>query len=177
MIDLKTAFTLTKIILALCAILAPCTIFAQKNSDFYRATNSDISKFVETVDTKNKETYSITITVTGIRNIKGVIRFKFYDDTTPFPHDKGFLRVVVPKSHLTGDSLQVTYSGFTSKNMAIALLDDENDNWKLDLGWIFPKEGHAFSDYYHTSFRKPTYDDFRFFLKEDKKVLMKMRYY
>jgi uncharacterized protein (DUF2141 family) len=119
----------------------------------------------------------ISITVTHIRNTKGVIRFKFYDDATPFPDDLGFLRVVIPKTEMTGDSLSVTYSGFTSKNMAIALLDDENDNWKLDMGWFLPKEGHAFSDYYHSALRKPVYEDFSFVLKGDKKIKMRMKYY
>ncbi|MEK6781925.1 MAG: DUF2141 domain-containing protein [Bacteroidota bacterium] len=126
---------------------------------------------------KEEPTYSISITVTNIRNTDGVIRFKFYDDDTPFPHDKGFLRIVVPKSEIIGDTFTATYYGFTSRNMGIALQDDENDNWELDFGWFFPKEGHAFSDYYHTSFRRPVYSDFRFLLTGDKQVTMKMKYY
>jgi uncharacterized protein (DUF2141 family) len=125
-----------------------------------------------------EESYSITITVRNIRNSKGVIRFKFYDDNTRFPHDTGFLRTVVPKTEMKGDSITVTYHGFTSKNMAIALQDDENSDMKLDMGWFLPKEGHAFSDYYHaTMLRKPVYDDFDFVLTGDKKVEMRMRYY
>lgn len=125
----------------------------------------------------DEKTYSITITVINIRSREGVIRFKFYDDSTPFPHDKGFLRIVVPKTEFEGDSFTVTYQGFTSKNMAIALSDDENNNVDLDMGWFFPKEGHAFSDYYHTAFRRPVYSDFDFFLDSDRKVVMKLRYY
>lgn len=125
----------------------------------------------------NEVTYAITITVTNIRNKKGVLRFKFHDDNTPFQHETGFLRIVVPKTAFEGDSFTVTYTGFPSKNMAIALGDDENNNVELDMGWFYPKEGHAFSDYYHTAFRRPVYEDFDFFLDSDRKVLMKMRYY
>ena len=121
--------------------------------------------------------YSISIVVTNIRNKKGVIRFKFYDDATGFPHDTGFLKVVVPKTEMWGDSLTLTYHGFKSQNMGIALLDDENNNVKLDMGWFLPKEGHAFSDYYHSALRRPVYKDFDFFLTSDKTVRMKMRYY
>jgi uncharacterized protein (DUF2141 family) len=126
---------------------------------------------------QGEQTYSITITVLDIRNKNGVIRFKFFDETTPFPDDKGFLRIAVPKSEITGTTFTATYYGFTSKTMGIALLDDENNNWKLDVGWFFPKEGHAFSDYYHTSLRKPVYSDFRFLLLGDRQVTMKMKYY
>lgn len=122
-------------------------------------------------------TYSITITVTHIRNKEGVIRFKFYDRATPFPDDKGFLRIVVAKSQVKDSTFTTTYYGFPSMMMGIALLDDENNNWELDKGWFLPKEGHAFSDYFHTSFRRPVYSDFAFMLSGDKQVTMKMKYY
>lgn len=121
--------------------------------------------------------YSITITVTDIRNKKGVLYFKFYDEANPFPHDKGFLRIIVPKSEIVGDTFTATYDGFTSKTMGISLLDDENSDLKLDMGWIFPKEGHAFSDYHHKAYRKPVYSDFQFTLTGNKEVMMKMKYY
>lgn len=126
---------------------------------------------------KGEPTYSITITVTGIRNSNGVIRFKFYNENTPFPDDKGFLRIAVPKSEIKGSTFTATYYGFPSQVMGIALLDDENNDWKLDMSWFFPKEGHAFSDYYHKSLRKPVYSDFSFLLTGDKQVIMKMKYY
>lgn len=169
-----------KTLIYLSALFIHSFLGAQTNSDLYRASNSDISKNAGTKfdhNGKKIETYSITITITDIRNRNGVIRLKFFDDATPFPDDLGFLRVVIPKSHMTGDSLTVTYSGFPSKYMGIALLDDENDNWEIDFGWFLPKEGHAFSDYYHSALRKPVYEDFRFFLNDDKKVVMKMKYY
>jgi uncharacterized protein (DUF2141 family) len=124
-----------------------------------------------------EKTYSITITVKGIRNNKGTIRFKFYDDITGFPDDKGFLRIVVPKTEVVDGTLTKTYYGFKRQTMGIALLDDENDDLKLEMGWFFPKEGHAFSDYYHSALRKPVYSDFKFVLTGDKKVVMIMKYY
>ncbi len=169
-----------KILFTAVALSISILVIGQTNSDLYYASNSNISAHTTSGKLNNEskeETYSITITVTHIRNSEGVIRFKFYDDSTPFPHDLGFLRVVIPKTELTGDSLKVTYSGFTSKNMAIALLDDENDNWKLDMGWLLPKEGHAFSNYFHSALRKPVYKDFSFLLEGDKQVVMKMKYY
>ena len=126
---------------------------------------------------KEETTYSITILVKNIRNKEGVIRFKFYDDSTPFPHELGFLKEVVSKSELTGDSLRVTFHGFKAQRMAIALQDDENSNMKLEFGWLLPKEGHAFSDYYHSAMRRPIYEDFAFNLTGNRSVVMTMRYY
>jgi len=165
-----------KKILFLSVFLLPSLMSAQSDSLVYKASSKEV-KFGKAGLEKKAGTYSITITVTNIRNHKGVIRFKFFDDSTPFPHDSGFRKVVVRKSQIVGDSFTVTYDGFVSQYMGIALLDDENDNWKLDMGWFLPKEGHAFSDYHHTALRKPVYKDFRFLLTGDKKVVMKMKYY
>ena len=153
-------------------VLAPSLISAQTDSLIYKTSGKERKS-----GNAGVETYSITITVTNIRNHNGVIGFKFYDDSTPFPHDTGFRKAVIRKSEIIGDSVTVTYDGFISQYMGIALLDDENSNWKLDMGLFFPKEGHAFSDYYHTAFRRPVYKDFRFLLTGNKKVIMKMRYY
>ena len=160
----------------LCFLLVYTYVVAQTGS---LASHDAISSLEVPVshDSAEAETYSITITVTDIRNHDGVIRFKFYDDSTPFPDKNGFLKVVIPKTEMTGDSLTVTLHGFTSKNMGIALLDDENNNVELDFGWFLPKEGHAFSDYFHTAMRRPVYEDFRFLLVSDKRVVMRMRYY
>lgn len=162
----------------------PSFSFAQTSEDVsqYRTHKpNDKSVIMENenipLPTSEEQTYAITITVTDIRSTSGVIRFKFYDESTPFPHDKGFLRIVVPKSEVKNNSFTATYYGFPSKKMGIALLDDENDNWELDFGWFLPKEGHAFSDYYHSALRRPVYSDFTFLLTGDKHVVMKMKYY
>src|SRR5258706_1975586 len=164
-----------KKIIYLSVWLIPLLTGAQTDSVVYKASNREIKSVRNPIE--KEETYSITITVTHIRNHDGVLRFKFFDDSTPFPHNTGFRKVVIKKSEITGDSFTGTYDGFISRYMGVALLDDENDNWKLDFGWFLPKEGHAFSDYYHTALRKPVYKDFRFLLTGDKKVVMKMKYY
>jgi uncharacterized protein (DUF2141 family) len=171
-----------------CLFFATCTIVnAQSGSvkgQFFRDFNKHdtVSVFLENEPRpllkEGDSTYSITITVTNIRNKKGFLRFKFYDDATAFPHDLGFLRIIVPKTKVENGTMTVTYHGFDSRYMGIALLDDEDGDMKLDFGWIFPSEGHAFSDYNHTSLLvRPTYADFRFLLKGNKKVMMKMKYY
>jgi len=157
----------------------PTLVFAQ--SDSTNVSNPDtpgsLIWYHGVKPNPNEKTYSIKIIVTDIRNSEGTIRFKFYDDITPFPHDTGFLRVVVNKSEVVNGTLTKTYYGFKEGSMGIALLDDENNDVKLDMGWFLPKEGHAFSDYYHSNLRRPVYSDFKFMLQSDRKVIMKMKYY
>jgi uncharacterized protein (DUF2141 family) len=176
MIHPRTQSSILFLILSL--IVTGFEAFPQAKEKHTILPTVDIRPFLtDKKPTTDAPTYSITITVINIRNKEGVLRFKFHDDNTPFQHETGFLRIVVPKTAFEGDSFTVTYTGFSSKNMAIALGDDENNNVELDMGWFYPKEGHAFSDYYHTAFRRPVYKDFDFFLDSDRKVLMKMRYY
>jgi len=162
-------------------MLSVCTVAgAQMRTVIYKSSdivNNDVSSLIKDKNGVSSKRYAITITVTHIRNKKGVIRFKFYDDSTPFPDDNGFLKIMVPKTQMVGDSLTVSYFGFPSRYMGVALLDDENNNVELDFGFFLPKEGHAFSDYYHSAWRKPVYEDFRFFLNGDKKIKMRMKYY
>jgi len=153
-----------------CILFIPGFIYAQVQT-------MQVSADREVSESVRENTYSIHITVTNIRNNKGVIRFKFYDDSTPFPDLNGFLKVVVPKTEMKGDSLTLTLHEFTSKHMAIALLDDENNDVKLNMGCFLPKERHAFSNYHHNALRRPVYEDFNFFLTGDKKVVMRMKYY
>lgn len=182
----SVSYIMFRKVILLILLIFPASAQAQTDSVMargFRSTNpNDIySVFMENEDlpksSKAAPTYSITISVTGIRNKKGVIWFKFYDKATPFPHHKGFLRIIVPKSEVTNGTFTATYDGFTSKIMGIALQDDKNDDWKLDMGWLLPKEGHAFSDYYHTALRRPVFSDFKFLLTGNRKVIMKMRYY
>ncbi len=181
----RVIFKSTSLILFF-VLLASAFAKAQENEVLARAfrPKNPNDKFSILMENENvsrpladEVTYSITITVTDIRNKKGVLYFKFYDERTPFPHDSGFLKIVVPKSAIEGDTFTATYDGFTSKTMGISLLDDENNNLKLDMGWVFPKEGHAFSDYYHKAYRRPVYTDFQFDLTGNKEVLMKLKYY
>lgn len=181
-------FGTSPLLVSVCFILLFTSTFSKAQPDSvsvrsFRFYNSHDERFLflgnEACALPGKEdsVFSITITVTNIRNNNGVIRFKFYDDSTPFPHDKGFLRIVVQKADIKCNTFTATLHGFPSRHMGIALHDDENENKKLDFHWLSPAEGYAFSDYYHTSFHRPNYSDFRFLLKEDKNLIMKMRYH
>ena len=41
-----------------------------------------------------------------------------------------------------------------------------------------PKEGFGFSDYYHSTLKRPKFDDFKFTVNEDqtKRILVKIKY-
>ena len=77
---------------------------------------------------------------------------------------------------MTESTLKYTFKGIPAGVYGLALLDDENKNTKMDYGWLLPKEGFGFGDYYHTKWSAPHFNDFKFYLNTDRSVLMKIRY-
>lgn len=87
----------------------------------------------------------VTVSITGMRSTKGVVRACMTGDAARFPKcagDPRSHRLVVPAS----GSLKLTFKGVTPGRYAIALLHDENNNGKADraLG-MMPTEGFGFS--------------------------------
>lgn len=87
----------------------------------------------------------MTITVTDLRNTKGVVRACMTTDPAKFPKCRG-----VPGAHSdvvpASDKIVLRFRDVKPGTYAIALLHDENGNGKADraLG-MMPKEGYGFS--------------------------------
>ena len=61
---------------------------------------------------------------------------------------------------------------------AIASLDDENSNGKMDYRFLLPAEGCGFSNYRHKGIKKPRFDDFDFELTQNNSLIrVEMQYY
>lgn len=124
----------------------------------------------------NSETFSITITVTNIRNNKGMMQFQVYKDQATFAKESPYKIYRVSKSTVKDGKMKYSITGLPADVYGLALLDDENSNKKMDYGWVMPEEGFGFSDYYHTGWSRPVFNQFKFELKSDKSVTMKVRY-
>ncbi|KPL69146.1 hypothetical protein SZ64_14135 [Erythrobacter sp. SG61-1L] len=88
---------------------------------------------------------TVTITVTDLRNTKGVVRACMTDDANIFPKCRQD-----PKSHRAtvnaAGTVTITFENVAPGTYAIALLHDENNNGKADRAlMMMPKEGYGFS--------------------------------
>ncbi|MBL7911729.1 MAG: DUF2141 domain-containing protein [Bacteroidia bacterium] len=120
---------------------------------------------------------SLKINVSGIRNGSGTIRLAFYTTSESFEKEKPFLIKIEPKTGMDNGVLKINYTDIKVGIYGIAILDDENSNQKMDYGWVLPKEGFGFSDYYHTGMTRPKFESFDFVLKNEiKTVSIKLRY-
>lgn len=87
----------------------------------------------------------VTVTATGLRSAKGVVRACMSPDPERFPRCQGD-----PKAYLkvvpAAERVSFTFTGVAPGDYAIALLHDANDNGKADRAlWMMPTEGFGFS--------------------------------
>lgn len=119
----------------------------------------------------------VEISVTNLRNAKGVVRACMTTNPDIFPRcreDPASHRTVLPAS----EDLTITFTGVEPGDYAIALLHDENDNGKADrvLG-MMPKEGFGFSRDAKVRMGPPKFKDAVFeHGAEAQQVTIKMRY-
>lgn len=122
------------------------------------------------------KTHSVSIEVTNIRSTKGIMQFQVYRNQSSFSKETPYKLIRVSKKDVSKKSMTYEIKGLKPGTYGIALLDDENSNKKMDYGWMMPEEGFGFSDYYHTGWSRPVFNDFKFELNKDKHVTMKVRY-
>lgn len=119
---------------------------------------------------------SITVTITNIRSSKGRIQLQIFNDAKSYNDEKPLKTIVLSKEKMKNHTVTKNIGQFDVGIYGIGVLDDENKNGVMDDKYFIPTEGFAFSDYYHTAWSTPSFDKFQFTLKEDKKVMCKMRY-
>ncbi len=120
----------------------------------------------------------VLVTIKGLKNNKGNIRVHIFTGADQFEEKDAYKRLNFSKQKVKDGTLSLRIS-LPAGEYGISLLDDENKNNEMDYNFIrMPKEGFGFSDYYHSSLSKPSYDSFKFTLKKDstKNVTVKMRY-
>ncbi len=96
---------------------------------------------------KDKETFSLTIEVKGLRNSKGVVQFSLYnkDGSIPDEHFKKYYKKDI--TEISNNIATITFYNLEEGKYAVNILHDENKNGKIDKSFILPKEGVGLSNY------------------------------
>lgn len=120
---------------------------------------------------------TLKVSITGLRNNSGNIVLAFYNTEKAFEDETPLFTKVESKAAVVNHVLTLTYNGLKPGVYGIVILDDENNNSKMDFGWILPEEGFGFSNYYHTGMLKPKLSKFSFTLTNETKVVeIKVKY-
>lgn len=120
---------------------------------------------------------TLNIKVTDIKNNKGQLLIGVYTNAENYKAKKPIIWKAVPKSAVKNGTLSTSLKNLSPDTYGLALMDDEDKNWKMNFTFFIPTEGFAFSNYYHKGITEPSFDDFKFKLSQtDKVITMKMRY-
>lgn len=120
---------------------------------------------------------TLTIHVANIRSSAGSLKIQFFTSAQSFDNEKPAFSRIVSKKDMFQGHLVLSLTDIKPGLYGVALLDDENNNQKMDYGLVLPKEGFGFSDYYHTGMSRPVFDKFDFiFGNGPKSVTIKIRY-
>ncbi|MBC9811594.1 DUF2141 domain-containing protein [Crocinitomicaceae bacterium CZZ-1] len=122
------------------------------------------------------QTFDIQVKFSNVRNTNGRIQLQIYRSQEAFAGEKPWKVIQVPKDGWKDKGFSYKVTGIPAGTYGIAILDDENSNKEMDYSFMVPKEGFGFSNYYHTAWSKPKFDNFKFTLNEDVSVNIKVRY-
>lgn len=115
--------------------------------------------------------------MTGIKNKKGQLLIGVYTNKENYNSKQPIIWRSFSKEKMINGKLTASLSDLAPNTYGIALMDDEDANWKMNFSFFIPSEGFAFSNYYHKGISQPTFDDFKFdFKNKDKTVVLKLRY-
>jgi uncharacterized protein (DUF2141 family) len=132
--------------------------------------------FAKTVNADT--TATLTVVVNGINNQKGEICMGVYSKAKGFPMSTDDVlksACVQP----TGSTLTHTFSGLKPGNYAVAVVDDQNGDRKLNTDFFgIPKEGFGISQNPTVSIATgtPKFHDASFFMNQNTKINIFMKY-
>lgn len=116
---------------------------------------------------------SINVTVTNIRNTKGVVRIGIINKEKDFPYD-AYTGKKIP---ISGDSVNTKFTGLAPGEYAIVVHHDENCNDKLDKNVLgVPLEGYCFSNNVKALVTPPKFKYVKFMLDTSFSQTLKVMY-
>ena len=129
-------------------------------------------------DIKAEKLSTIRIEVSNIRSANGSLQLGIFRNESEFKSEKPFKSIVISKKDISNNTLSYSFN-LEEGVWGISLLDDENNNQKMDYNLLnMPKEGFGFSNFYLSGFKRPVFSDFSFTLNKNeyKHITTKIRY-
>lgn len=103
----------------------------------------------------------VTLHFSKIRSAKGTLRVCVFKNQQTFEDDVPYRVKIVPKDGLKNGAL-TSQMNVHQGVCGIAILDDENNNQKMEFGLVLPKEGFGFSNYVHSGMSRTKFENFKF---------------
>lgn len=117
----------------------------------------------------------LPIKITGIRSSKGNIVINMFRDQAAYDKEAPYRQFTFKKA-LDKDAMTVELK-LEPGTYGITLLDDENENKKIDKNFIgIPKEGFGFSNFFMIKMKKPSFEDFKVDWKVRNPIEIRVKY-
>nr|WP_255536597.1 DUF2141 domain-containing protein [Pacificimonas pallii] len=117
------------------------------------------------------------LTLHGLRSSQGHVRVCLWSNGDGFPDcrkNSGVTRLAAPAA----ETVTVDVTDLPPGNYGISVIHDENDNRRLDKGFMgLPSEGVGFSNNASAPFGPPKYAKVRFALTGETEQVIRMKYY
>ncbi|WP_066380770.1 DUF2141 domain-containing protein [Anabaena sp. CA = ATCC 33047] len=123
-------------------------------------------------------TAKLSVVVNGIRHQKGQICFRVYDSAKGFPMSDTS-EVQSGCTRITGKSVTKHFYGLKPGTYAVAIVDDQNGNQKLDSDFFgIPKEGFGISNNPTVSIQTgtPKFSKSSFFVYKNTTINISLKY-
>jgi len=104
----------------------------------------------------------LSVEISGIKTDKGVIQLSVYRDKETFTDEIPFQVYNFPKAGMVDGKITVSIPELKPGTYGIALIDDKNENGKMEYRFFIPIEGFGFSNYHFKGSRKPDFESFAF---------------
>ncbi|MEB3220307.1 MAG: DUF2141 domain-containing protein [Nostocales cyanobacterium 94392] len=121
---------------------------------------------------------TLTVTINGIQNQQGQICLRIYDNENGFPlGDNSGVKNQCTK--IIGNSLKQEFTGLKKGTYAVAVIDDQNHDTKLDRDFLgIPEEGFGISNNPRVSIKTgtPKFEQSSFSLIQNQTIDIVMKY-
>ncbi|MBS4058853.1 MAG: DUF2141 domain-containing protein [Bacteroidetes bacterium] len=121
--------------------------------------------------------FSLKVEVSGTRNSNGSLLFALYNREDAFPDEhyiKYFRKI---SGEIVNGTSTVIFKNLPKGKYAVSILHDENNDEKIDKGFILPVEGIGFSNYQAIGLsNRPNFKKASFILNGNKAITIKIIY-
>ncbi|MGB3639873.1 MAG: DUF2141 domain-containing protein [Rivularia sp. (in: cyanobacteria)] len=125
-----------------------------------------------------EDSANLTVAIKGIENQKGQVCLRIYESERGFPLGNSS-ELKSQCTNITGNSLKQQFAGLKKGTYAIAVIDDQNGNNKLDRDFLgIPEEGFGISNNPTVSIKTgtPKFEKASFSFFKNQTIEIEMKY-
>ena len=113
--------------------------------------------------------------ISGIKSNKGNILVGVFTSSVGFEMLKTFKSLKLSKKNVKNGILSFAVN-LPPAEYGFSILDDDNLSGEMEYNFFgIPNEGFGFSNYFHSGVFEPKFDAFKFLLKKDKSIFIKIK--